>query len=307
MPKLSVIVPVYNVEAFLPTSIESILNQSLIDLELILIDDGSPDNCGTICDQFALKDERVKVIHQSNCGVSHARNEGLKIATGKYIGFVDPDDYVASDMYGNMIAAAEKADCDISICGFAYCTESGDFIREDHVPSGVFLQRELILSIYGMPNQFHGSMCNKIFSRTLLSDLFFDETVAIGEDWLLLYECYMRAEKAVAVDQCYYTIRIRSNSATRKNDSHLYLRKLETYDKLFSYSLNKDKEIQRKAVDKILDTYLNNKNAIIQNDYDKKSLTVINRHMIKTAVLSFIRGNLSIKRAIYHVIKGFQY
>ena len=307
MPKLSVIVPVYNVEAFLPTSIESILNQSLIDLELILIDDGSPDNCGTICDQYALKDERVKVIHQSNRGVSHARNEGMKIAAGDYIGFVDPDDYVASDMYRSMIATAENSDCNISICGFAYCTESGEFIREDRVPSGIHLQRELILSIYGMPNQFHGSMCNKIFSRTLLSDLFFDETVAIGEDWLLLYECYMRAEKAVAVDQCYYTIRIRSNSATRKNDSHLYLRKLETYDKLFSYSLNKDKEIQRKAVDKILDTYLNNKNAIIQNDYDKKSLTVINRHMIKTAVLSFIRGNLSIKRAIYHVIKGFQY
>ena len=307
MPKLSVIVPVYNVEAFLPISIESILNQSMSDLELILIDDGSPDDCGNICDQFALKDERVKVIHQSNHGVSHARNEGLKIAAGEYIGFVDPDDYVASDMYRSMIATAENSDCNISICGFAYCTESGEFIREDRVPSGIHLQRELILSIYGMPNQFHGSMCNKIFSRTLLSDLFFDETVAIGEDWLLLYECYMRAEKAVAVDQCYYTIRVRRNSATRKHNSHLYLRKLETYDKLFSYSLNKDKEIQKKAVDKILDTYLNNKSAIIQNDYDKKSLSVINHHMIKTAVLSFIRGNLSIKRTIYHVIKGFQY
>ena len=103
MPRLSVIVPVYNVETFLPACIDSILSQTFRDLELILIDDGSPDACGRICDKYAEKDTRVRVIHQENRGVSAARNAGLQIASGEYIGFVDPDDWITPEMYAMLL------------------------------------------------------------------------------------------------------------------------------------------------------------------------------------------------------------
>ena len=96
---ISVIVPIYNVEKYLPQCVESLMNQTLKDIEIILVDDGSPDCCPVICDEYAEKDKRIKVIHQKNAGVSAARNEGLKNAQGAFIGFVDPDDWVAADMH----------------------------------------------------------------------------------------------------------------------------------------------------------------------------------------------------------------
>lgn len=96
---ISIIVPIYNVELYLEKCIESIINQTYKNLEIILVDDGSTDSCGKICDEYAKKDNRIKVIHKINGGLSDARNKGMEIAKGKYIGFVDGDDYVASDMY----------------------------------------------------------------------------------------------------------------------------------------------------------------------------------------------------------------
>ena len=99
MPKISIIVPVYNVEKYLEKCVRSILAQTFTDFELILVDDGSPDSSGAMCDQFAEQDQRVKVIHKENGGLSDARNAGIEIATGEYLGFVDSDDYIADDMY----------------------------------------------------------------------------------------------------------------------------------------------------------------------------------------------------------------
>ncbi len=99
MPEISVIVPVYNCEKYLEKCINSILSQTFDDLELILINDGSSDNSGKICDEFKEKDSRVKIVHQKNMGVSVARNVGLDVSEGKYIGFIDGDDYIESDMY----------------------------------------------------------------------------------------------------------------------------------------------------------------------------------------------------------------
>ena len=99
VPKVSIIVPVYKVEKYLRKCIDSIINQTLKDIEIILVDDGSPDNCGKICDEYAAKDTRIKVIHKENGGLSSARNAGMEVAEGEYIGFVDSDDWIESDMY----------------------------------------------------------------------------------------------------------------------------------------------------------------------------------------------------------------
>ena len=123
MPKISVIVPVYKVEPYLQKCIDSILAQTFRDFELILVDDGSPDNCPAICDAAAGKDERVRVIHRKNAGLSAARNAGLSAARGEYIGFVDSDDYIAPQMYQTLYDAMVKNDAQLAICNYT-CIDS---------------------------------------------------------------------------------------------------------------------------------------------------------------------------------------
>ena len=120
MPKVSIIVPVYKVGPYLAKCIDSILSQTLTDFELILVDDGSPDSCGEICDGYAKKDERIKVIHKQNGGLSSARNAGLDIAKGEYIGFVDSDDYIEHDMYEFLYKNSVQYDTDIACCGIRH-------------------------------------------------------------------------------------------------------------------------------------------------------------------------------------------
>ena len=115
-PQISVIVPVYKAEKFLGRCIDSILNQTYRQLEVILDDDGSPDSSGQICERYKNIDYRVKVIHQKNTGVSAARNVGLDIASGDYITFVDSDDYICSNMYEKMMKCIDKFRCELVIC-----------------------------------------------------------------------------------------------------------------------------------------------------------------------------------------------
>lgn len=116
MKKITVIVPVYKSEQFLRKCVDSILNQTYTNLEVILVDDGSPDGCPAVCDLIAVKDSRVHVIHQKNAGVSAARNAGLRVATGDYFTFVDSDDYIEKEMYSAMMEIAQKHDCDVVMC-----------------------------------------------------------------------------------------------------------------------------------------------------------------------------------------------
>lgn len=125
-PTISIIVPVYNVEAYLPKCIDSILAQTFRDFELILVDDGSPDNCPALCDAAAERDERIRVIHQKNGGLSAARNAGLDIARGEWIGFVDSDDYIASEMYETLYHAVQEYGAELAVCEYLFVDEQGN-------------------------------------------------------------------------------------------------------------------------------------------------------------------------------------
>ena len=116
-PLISIIVPIYNVEVYIRNCVDSILGQSYENIEIILVDDGSPDNCGDICDEYGSKDKRIKVIHKKNGGLSSARNAGIDIATGDYLGFIDSDDWIESDMYESLYTALTSHKADISVCG----------------------------------------------------------------------------------------------------------------------------------------------------------------------------------------------
>jgi len=139
-PKISIIVPVYNVELYLGKCIDSILNQTFSGFELILVNDGSLDNCGSICDSFAKLDRRVKVIHKGNGGLSSARNAGLEIACGEYIGFVDSDDYIERQMYETLYNQATETSSDIVVCDFYMIDENGKILNNEKnqvIPSQV--------------------------------------------------------------------------------------------------------------------------------------------------------------------------
>ena len=116
--KLSIIIPVYNTEKYLHRCVDSVLQQNMSDYELILVDDGSTDGSGKICDEYKEKDSRVKVIHTQNQGVSKARNTGLELSSGEYIGFVDADDYIDADMYEKLIEASIDSNADVCCCGY---------------------------------------------------------------------------------------------------------------------------------------------------------------------------------------------
>jgi len=130
-PLISVIVPIYKVEKYLGKCIESIINQTYSNLEIILVDDGSPDSCPQICDEYAKKDNRIVVIHQKNGGLSNARNSGLNIAKGEFIGFVDSDDYIANDMYESLYNAIEDSNAQISICNYNKVNEKGETVERE--------------------------------------------------------------------------------------------------------------------------------------------------------------------------------
>ena len=126
---ISVIVPVYKVEQYLDKCISSIVNQTYDNLEIILVDDGSPDNCPKICDNWAEKDQRIKVVHKQNGGLSSARNEGIVVATGKYISFIDSDDYIDSQTYEKMIFSITSTEADMCICGMKWVNEDGSLFQ----------------------------------------------------------------------------------------------------------------------------------------------------------------------------------
>ena len=186
---ISIIVPIYKVEKFLPKCIESILAQSYSDFELILVDDGSPDECPEICDEYAAKDQRIIVIHQKNSGVSAARNVGLKKAKGQYIGFVDPDDFIAQDMYEKMVQAVEQSAAELVICGYDYYDEEYcvDEKRKYRIASDeVINQKELMKRMSDMPPTLRHGVVNKVFKSNLLSRMNFIEGLHSSEDVMLL-------------------------------------------------------------------------------------------------------------------------
>lgn len=147
MPTVSVIVPVYNSEKYLAKCIDSILSQTLRNLEIILVDDGSTDGSPAICDNYSCQDARVICIHQENAGAAAARNKGLKAATGKFIAFVDSDDWIDQNMYETMVRAAESQDCDLTICDCMKELPTESHLYTHELPGGYY-DRETMLSQY---------------------------------------------------------------------------------------------------------------------------------------------------------------
>lgn len=182
-PLISIIVPVYGVAPYLRSCIESMMGQTHRNLEIILVDDGSPDECGRICDEYARQDGRIVVIHQENGGVSAARNAGLRAATGAWIGFVDGDDWIEPDMYSYLLERALACRADVVQCGFymeeGRSSETLFCADEERVIRGS--ARNFKMSDW---KEISNSACNKLYRAACVRDVFYDSAYSMGEDLL---------------------------------------------------------------------------------------------------------------------------
>lgn len=216
---ISIIVPIYNVEKYLRRCIDSILCQTYRNFEVILVDDGSPDGCGAICDAYAGKDARITVIHQKNAGVSAARNAGLACARGEWIGFVDPDDFIAPSMYQEMLDAINATGAELAVCGYNYVDKDGKVDQcRLYVNAGneILTQKQLMSRFSDMPPTVRLGVVNKLFHRDLLRkhELKFAEGLHSSEDVLFLTEYAIHVSKATFVHKALYMNTVRPGSAT---------------------------------------------------------------------------------------------
>ena len=201
MPKLSIIVPVYKVEQYIHKCVDSILNQTFTDFELILVDDGSPDNCGKICDEYAQKDERVRVIHKENGGLSDARNFGLKEAKGEFVSFIDSDDWVDLDLYSDVLTYADANKLDV-VCFDVYEVK-GEKIKHHnrYDENKIFSGDDALYKI--LTDEIDNSACDKVYKRILWENVGFPVGRCF-EDVATTYKVFHKANKVGYYQRAYY-------------------------------------------------------------------------------------------------------
>ena len=240
MSKISVIVPVYKAEKFLSNCIKSILNQTYHDLEVILVDDGSPDSSGQICEEYAKKDNRIKVIHQKNAGVAAARNVGLDLATGDYITFVDSDDYIRPQMYEKMLKCAQNNHCDLVMCDCMKVYSDGRKVMYSHnIRGGLYDEEQLHLEYYPhlliMPSiEYPATISNWVCMFKNMGQRIprYEVGIRYSEDWLFGCQMMLQVHSFYYLKGHAYYI---YNCSNQSSATHTFLaNKWDDYKVLYS-------------------------------------------------------------------------
>lgn len=235
--KISVIVPVYNVEQYLERCVDSIINQTYTNLEIILVNDGSTDNSGKLCDELAKKDERIRVIHKENGGLSDARNRGIDESESDLVGFIDSDDYIDSDMYEVLLKNLNDTDADLSMCALydvynntpeAQVTNKETWKLSSEQAIRMVMEAK-ILSVTAV---------NKLYRKSLFTDLKF-EVGKIAEDAFIMIKLLDKCEKIVATNEKKYYYVHRENSITTQKFSTKFLNVIEAYEQNSNIILEK--------------------------------------------------------------------
>ena len=225
-PLISVIVPVYNTEQYLAKCVESIQNQTYPNIEIILVDDESPDGSPKLCDELAEKDGKIKVIHQKNRGLGGARNSGKHASHGEYIAFVDSDDYIEPDMYEKMYQALQKYDCQIVSSGFIRESESMTNIID--YPDEVLVSKEAIDRLIKMNQAGGNSACNKLFQRDMILPIDFPEQ-RLWEDMLVMYRIFEKAKMIATIRYAGYHYVQRGTSIIHDNQGIDECKRVEAF------------------------------------------------------------------------------
>lgn len=229
-PAVSVIVPVYKVEQYLDKCVQSILDQTFRDFELLLVDDGSPDKCGEMCETWAKKDSRIRVIHKPNGGLSDARNAGIGQASGDYLLFVDSDDWIEKDMLATLYGLIREADADMACCNFRSVNEDGSQHWDDAVITpGVWTEEDFWKQFFSSNAQTY---CNVAWNKLYKKELFDTVRYPVGrinEDVYILYDLVSQCKKIAATDQIGYYYLFRAGSIMNRSGSLRKLTNPEAY------------------------------------------------------------------------------
>ena len=256
--KVSIIVPIYNVEKYLNRCMQSLLNQTLKEIEIIMVDDGSPDRCPQMCDEYATKDKRIKVIHKQNGGLGYARNSGMEIATGRYIAFIDSDDYVDVDMMEKLYDVASKRSLQAVFCGTVIIGENNEVVGK-HIEEDVYTEcrsnekcRVLALESVATRNNYSVgtkhmiSVWHSVYDLSFLrqnSITFCSERDFISEDMIFDIDFFSKANRIAFVPESYYYYCYNGTSLSRTFNLNLYDRCKRHYKELLRrLSVNKFSE-----------------------------------------------------------------
>ncbi|MGM9550807.1 MAG: glycosyltransferase family 2 protein [Clostridia bacterium] len=298
MPEVSIIVPVYQVEKYIAQCIESVLNQTFTDFELILIDDGSRDNSGSICDMYSAKDKRINVIHTKNNGAATARNIGLENASGRYIAFLDGDDYFAENMIERLLKEIEGSNYDIVVCDFLNIVPEGreNFclnLKEETVSGREVLEHLKNVKNYGVWT----IVWNKIYKREVLEGLKFPDGKYF-EDEFFTDRLFLKCDKVHIIPDilCYHRVLYSSTMNTQKAENYLDLldafrERLEIY---FEHKYSYDESY--KVLIYLLDPFTRCITAKFKGENKKRVQET--RKFIKQTSKKLMGGNLSFVKKV---------
>lgn len=212
--KVSIIIPIYNTEKYLKKCLDSVIHQTYKNLEIILVNDGSTDGSGKVCSEYALKDDRIKLIHTENRGPSHARNKGLETATGEYIGFIDSDDYTDLKMFDVLLSKQKEYDADIVCCNVVLVDNKLNYLKPK-IPNGV-VEKDLSVSLGVFELSFGTFLCNKLFKKHLFNSFKLKEGY-FYEDYEATTRLLIVSKKTVYIDtNLYFYSRLNPNSTTNQ-------------------------------------------------------------------------------------------
>lgn len=264
--KISVIIPVYNVEKYIKRCLDSVINQTYKNIEVILINDGSLDNSGLICNEYAKKYNNIKVVHKENGGVSSARNLGIDNASGEYIAFVDPDDYIDKNMYKILHEQLIQSKSDISMVSFSYIKE-GKIIDEDNSKIQVIFTKEEILDKYfNKIKPFDSSfLWNKLFKKKLFDNVRLDTELLIQEDTELLIRIFNKVNSIVYIGIPLYSYLIRKGAATEGRISKAKINTDISLLKIYEYTEKNIPKYKSIALSNYVMCYFNIIVEIIKN------------------------------------------
>ena len=240
---ISIIVPVYKVEKYIRKCLDSIINQTYTNLEIILVDDGSPDNCPQICDEYSKKDKRIKVVHQKNMGLSIARNNGIKLAIGDYIGFVDSDDYIENTMFEDLFKALVENDAQMSICNFKVITDKEQYIKNNYPESKTYNQKEFLREIL-LDKNIQSYAWNKLYEKDLFVDIKYPEGKKyedIGTTFYLAEKC----KKIQLIGKAEYNYINRKNSIVFNFDEQTILDYTDIIMERYDYIYKKYEDLRK--------------------------------------------------------------
>ena len=310
MPLISIVVPVYKVERFLEKCVKSILSQTVEDFELILVDDGSPDNCGQICDRFAQQDRRIQVIHQQNKGLSGARNAGIAIARGTYIGFVDSDDYVDRQMYEKLLAAMEREQAQIAICNFQLADEKGNLLdsSRDRLTARVMSGMQVIEKVADPDATPYLVAWNKLYRREIFETLRYDLGKQ-NEDTRIFNDLFYGVERVVCIEDALYYYVMSSSSIMRGKASPRNMDNAEAFYQCFCFYEEKGMEallapVEKRIFAKLVGVYYRLSHEDRKDQRVKETCAMHRRVLRQLAKHRKLSLTVLIRSLVFHLLPG---